>query len=35
VRSNEITVRHEGVRKTLMVNQAGPAFIWQAAFPGA
>jgi hypothetical protein len=35
IRVNEVAVRHEGVRKTLLTNQAGPAFIWQATFPGS
>jgi len=35
VRSNEVTVRHEGVRKTVLTNQRGPALIWQASFPGS
>ena len=35
VRANEITVRHEGVRKTVVTNQRGPALIWHAAFPGS
>jgi hypothetical protein len=35
VRSNEITVRHEGLRKTTVTNQHGPALIWQASFPGS
>ena len=35
VRSNEITVRHEGIRKTVLTNQRGPAIIWKAAFPGS
>jgi len=35
VRSNEVTVRHEGIRKTVLTNQRGPALIWQANFPGS
>jgi hypothetical protein len=35
VRDNEITVRHEGGRKTVFTNQQGPALIWHAAFPGS
>ncbi len=35
VRANEITVRHEGNRKTVFTNQHGPALIWHAGFPGA
>jgi len=33
-RANEISVRHEGDRKTIFTNQHGPAVIWYAAFPG-
>ena len=35
LRANEITVRQEGVRKTVFTNQHGPALIWHAAFPGS
>jgi len=35
IRANEVGVRHEGVRKTALTNQRGPALIWQAAFPGS
>ena len=35
VRANDITVRQEGMRKTVMINQWGPAFIWQATFAGS
>jgi hypothetical protein len=35
IRSNEVTVRHEGIRKTLFINQSGPALIWCAVFPGS
>jgi len=35
VRANEITVRHEGNRRTVFTNLRGPALIWHAAFPGA
>jgi hypothetical protein len=34
IRNNEVTVRHEGSRKTIFTNQSGPALIWHAAFPG-
>ena len=34
VRANEISVRHDGTRKTTLINQQGPAFIWQATFHG-
>ncbi len=33
-RANEITVRHEGARKTTFVNRHGPALVWYAEFPG-
>ncbi|MGA2269822.1 MAG: hypothetical protein ABSH44_15240 [Bryobacteraceae bacterium] len=35
IRANEVLVRHERVRKTTVINQRGPAFIWQATFPGS
>ncbi|HKE22640.1 MAG TPA: hypothetical protein VKB88_09640 [Bryobacteraceae bacterium] len=35
IRANEVTVRHEGTRKTLFTNQRGPAIVWYAAFPGS
>jgi hypothetical protein len=35
IRKNEVTVRHEGARKTTFTNQRGPALIWHATFPGA
>jgi len=35
IRANEITVRHEGIRKTTLINQHGPSFIWRAVFPGS
>jgi hypothetical protein len=34
VRADEVTVRHEGMRKTVFTNQHGPALIWQATFNG-
>jgi hypothetical protein len=34
IRANEISIRHEGLRKTIFTNQSGPALIWQATFPG-
>ncbi len=34
VRSNDITVRHEGLNKTVMANNRGPGVIWKARFPG-
>ena len=35
IRTNEVSVRHEGVRKTVFSNHRGPSLIWQAAFPGS
>jgi hypothetical protein len=35
IRSNEVTVRQEGIRKTMFINQIGPALIWRAVFPGS
>jgi hypothetical protein len=35
IRANEVTVRQEGARKTVLANQRGPALIWHAAFPGS
>lgn len=35
IRSNEVRVRHEGMRKTTLTNQRGPAIIWLAAFRGS
>ena len=34
VRANDITVRHSGQTETALTNNAGPALVWQAAFPG-
>jgi hypothetical protein len=34
IRSNTVTVRHEGTNKTVFTNQRGPALIWHATFPG-
>jgi hypothetical protein len=34
IRANEVAVRHDGVRKTTVINQKGPAFMWQATFAG-
>jgi hypothetical protein len=34
IRANEVTVRHEGMRKTIFTNQSGPALIWLATFDG-
>lgn len=35
VRDNEITVRHEGGRRTVFTNQKGPSLLWRASFPGS
>ena len=35
VRDNEVTVRHEGTRRTTFTNQHGPAIVWWAEFPGS
>ena len=35
IRANEVTVRHEGGRKTVFTNQSGPALVWVARFPGS
>lgn len=35
IRANEVTVRHETGRKSVLINQWGPALIWQATFPGS
>jgi hypothetical protein len=34
IRSNVVTIRHEGATKTTLTNQSGPAFIWFAKFVG-
>jgi hypothetical protein len=34
IREREITVRHDGTRKTTFTSQRGPALIWRAAFAG-
>ena len=34
IRDNEVTVRHEGTRKTVFTNQRGPALVWYAEFSG-
>ncbi|MGO9257928.1 MAG: hypothetical protein ACLQU1_16685 [Bryobacteraceae bacterium] len=34
IRANEVTVRHEGNRKTIFTNQRGPALVWYAEFAG-
>ena len=35
VRGNNISVRHEGVRKTTLSNITGPVLTWDACFPGS
>ena len=35
VRTNRVSVTHQGNSKTVLTNQSGPALIWQAAFQGA
>ena len=32
--TNEVDVRHTGLRMTTLANRTGPAFLWRAAFPG-
>jgi len=34
VRSNDISVRHDGRRKTTLANLSGPSLMWRACFPG-
>jgi hypothetical protein len=34
VRKNDVSVRHEGLRKTTLTNHQGPSLIWKAKFPG-
>jgi hypothetical protein len=34
IRANEVTVRHDGLRKTSFTNQHGPALLWKATFAG-
>lgn len=35
IRKNDISVRHDGVNKTTIKNNSGPAVIWKARFPGS
>jgi hypothetical protein len=35
VRANEISVRHDGLSKTTLRNEAGPALMWNACFAGS
>lgn len=34
VRASDVTVRHDGTRKTTFTNHKGPALIWRATFAG-
>jgi hypothetical protein len=35
IRGNEVTVHHDGLAKTALTNEAGPALIWNACFAGS
>ena len=35
VRANEISVTHEGGRRTIFTNERGPSLLWQAEFVGS
>ncbi len=35
VRANIISVRHEGLNKTILTNDSGPSLIWRAGFQGS
>jgi hypothetical protein len=35
VRANEISVRHDGLKKTRLLNASGPSLLWRACFPGS
>ncbi len=35
VRANQISVRHEGITKTILTNNSGPSLLWKARFPGS
>ncbi len=35
VRANDLSVRHEGVGKTILTNNSGPSFLWKARFRGS
>jgi hypothetical protein len=35
VRTNEIRIRHDGLRKSALENVGGPSLIWKACFPGS
>jgi len=34
IRANKISVRHEGLDKTILTNESGPSIIWEVCFPG-
>ena len=34
VRANQISIRHDGLKKSTLQNLSGPSLIWQACFPG-
>jgi tetratricopeptide (TPR) repeat protein len=34
VRANKICVRHDGLKKTRLLNASGPSLMWRACFPG-
>lgn len=35
IRKNNISVRHDGLKKTTLANESGPSFIWKAKLPGS
>lgn len=35
VRSNEIQLRHDGLRRTSLANLSGPSLMWRACLPGS
>jgi len=35
IRKNNISVRHDGITRTILSNDSGPSFIWKAKFPGS
>lgn len=35
IRTNEIRVRHDGLRKSALENVSGPSLIWKACLPGS
>jgi hypothetical protein len=34
VRANDIRVRHDGLKKSILENSIGPSLIWRACLPG-